>query len=189
MAQATMICLSQSVKKMSRKNKEDEHPSQGALFEIEIPKEDIKPKKKKAKPIATCSVCGKGLSDPQSVSAGYGPVCMHNHYAVGQKDYVENLFMLEEDLSHKKIANFTIEAFGENTLLITDLDNNQDKPSVTNSIDEILRRLCLDKHNYKIVCLGTDDMFTLYNGTWRFLGWTEKEALNSLKLRGEKNEL
>ena len=166
------------------KKSKTESPNQGTLFEVDAPKPKVeKPKQKRKEPIGKCSVCGKGLSDPRSVNAGYGPVCMHNHYADGQQDYVSNLFMLEEDNSGRKIASFNLSSLGDNALLITDLDDDENKPSVTNSIDEILRRLQIDKHKIKVVCLGTDKMYSVYNGTWKFAGWTEDEAIKTLKIR------
>ena len=157
---------------------------QGVLFEIEPRQEDKhKREKDKKKPLCRCTVCGKGLSDPRSIAAGYGPVCMHNHYADGQKDYAENLFMLNEDQRSRRIASFTIENIGKNAVLITDLDDDEDKPSVTNSIDEILSRLEIDKHKVKVICLGTDKMYSHYNGTWKFAGWSKEEAISSLNIR------
>jgi hypothetical protein len=169
----------------------EDDPRQGVLFDVEVPQSsEVKTKKRKCKKaVSSCVVCGKPLSDPRSVAAGYGPVCMHNHYADGQQDYVENLFMLDESLTGRKIASFTVSILGENTILITDLDDDKDKPSVTNSIDEILLRLNIDKHTRKVVCLGTDGMYSLYNGTWKFVGWTEEEAIKTLKLRGAEDEI
>ncbi len=169
---------------------QEEDLRQGVLFEVETPAPaQEKQKRKRAQALGACTVCGKPLSDPRSVAAGYGPVCMHNHYADGQQDYVENLFMLNESLTGRKIASFNISVLGENALLITDLDNDKDKPSVTNSIDEILSRLNLDKHEQKIVCLGTDGMYARYDGTWKFAGWSEDEAIKTLKIRREKYEI
>jgi len=163
---------------MKKDNEEDTR--QGVLFEVELPDvPEPKIKKKRKAAVAKCSVCGKGLSDPRSVDAGYGPVCMHNHYATGQEDYVGDLFMLDEKFK-RKIASFVLDSWDERTLLITDLDDDEDKPSVTNSIDEILNRLSINKHEKRVVCLGSDKMYAMYNGVWKFLGWTEDEAKKNL---------
>jgi len=161
---------------------EGEDVSEKNLFGYEEEKPiEKKIKKKRAEPKSKCVVCGKGLSDPRSVDAGYGPVCMHNHYAIGQENYVGDLFMFDEKFQ-RRVASFVIDAWDERTILITDLDDDEDKPSVTNSIDEILDRLGVDKHEKRVVCLGSDKMYAMYNGVWKFLGWTEEEARLALRI-------
>ena len=137
----------------------------------------------KDKGFGTCKACGRPLSSPASVLAGYGPVCLHNHYASGQKDYVSSLFSIDYDRLERKVASFDVASIGEDAVLITDLDDDPDSPSVTNSIDEILARLKIDKHKVKVVCLGTDGMYTQYNGTWKFAGWTIEEVKENLKIK------
>ena len=129
-----------------------------------------------------CKACGRKLTNPKSIAAGYGPTCLHKHYVNGQKDYAQNLFMIDKD-QNRRIASFAIEKLSDNAVLIIDLDDDENKPSVTNSIDEILAQLKIDKHKTKVICRGTDGIYARYNGTWKFAGKTKEEAISSLNIR------
>ena len=96
--------------------------------------------------------------------------------------------MIDEN-KNRRIASFSIEKLSDNAVLIVDLDDDKNRPSVTNSIDEILAQLKIDKHETKVICRGTDGIYALYNGTWKFAGRTKEEAIASLRLKGDVDEM
>ena len=82
--------------------------------------------------VSQCCVCGKGLSDPTSVSLGIGPVCRAKYKNIqirdgrGQKDMFSN--GADYDWGTK-----------DNILWITDL--NKGNVSVTNDIENVVKEI------------------------------------------------
>ena len=145
--------------------------------------EDTVKKKKAPKPPytgATCQTCGKPISDPLSVEARKGPVCLHREYLSGQKDHKSDLFILDHNNGmRRKVASFDLEII-EGGYLVIDRDDDEGLPSVTNSIDDILAMLELDPKKDKVVCYGSDHVYTRYTGKWKFLGKDKNEAVASV---------
>ena len=76
-----------------------------------------------------------------------------------------------------RVASYEVEKLGEDKYLIIDLDDDIEKPSVTNSIDGILEELNLDPKKQTIICLGTDGLYSHYCNQWIFVGKDIKDAI------------
>lgn len=163
----------------------EDNSDQGDLFsgtEFERQEDYVAPKRsyvKRNEKAANCSICGRPLSDPTSVQMGIGPECFSKHIAEGKNDYTSNLFMLNENGS-KKIASCTLELVAENVILVVDLDDNPELPSVTNSIDEIVRYFNIDLGITKVIVKGSDGMYCKYNRGFKFLSWEREEAISKI---------
>lgn len=76
-----------------------------------------------------------------------------------------------------RVASYEVEKLGDNKYLIVDLDDDVEKPSVTNSIDAILNELNLDPEEKTIICYGTDGLYSHYCYEWTFVGKDIKDAI------------
>jgi len=152
----------------------------GTNFE-RTPEEVVKKRSytKRNEHAADCSVCGRPLSDPTSVQMGIGPECFSQHIHDGKESYKNNLFMIDT-FGSKKIASCTIQSVKENTILIIDLDDDDNLPSVTNSIDEILKYFNIDLTVMTVITKGSDGMYCRYSNGFKFLSWDEEEAINKV---------
>lgn len=81
---------------------------------------------------ATCSCCGKPLSDPISMEIGMGPVCRQNIKLLEAANNTRNLFGDRADY------DYTVE---DGLICIVDNDRG---PSVTNDVHEVIGDLMRD---------------------------------------------
>jgi len=164
----------------------EEHDDQGDLFEgteYEREEECIPEKRsyiRRNEVAAHCSVCGKPMSDPISVARGIGPECFQDQMKTGQDNYKSNLFMIKKD-GGRIIASCTIENIADDVVLITDLDDDEDLPSVTNSIDAILHEYEINLDEIKVIVCGSDKMYCEYKGDFKYLSWDRSEVIEKFK--------
>jgi len=132
-------------------------------------------KKRTKKASAKCAYCGKPLTDPVSVEAGVGPVCLHRHFEHGQRDYKSNLFM---QYPYRMMPSYNIEWLDNDIVIIYDKDDCEECPSVTNAIEAICEVEKIDFTEKIVICYGTDGIFARYNGVWSFAGKSIDDVKN-----------